>query len=91
MAPTCILRLKMSYATMLGCGERHEAVTRRCSENGADVDSKALDYRTPLSWAAENGHRGAPVVKAATQECANLHTNAPAGRTPLWWAARNEA
>jgi ankyrin repeat protein len=40
----------------VGCKNGHEAVVKLLLEKGAELESKDKDGRTPLSWAAENGH-----------------------------------
>jgi len=57
-------------------------------EKGAELDSKDRRGRTPLSWAAENGHEA--VVKLLLEKGAELDSNDNIyGRTPLSWAAMN--
>ena len=55
-------------------------------EKGADVGSKDKDGRTPLSWAAENGHEA--VVKLLVEKGANVDSKDNSGRTPLSLAAK---
>jgi ankyrin repeat protein len=40
----------------LAAEKRHEAVVKLLLEKGAELDSKDIGGRTPLSWAAVNGH-----------------------------------
>jgi len=54
---------------------------------GVDADSKDRDGRTPLSWAARNGHEA--VVKLLLEKGAELETKSSNGQTPLSWAARS--
>ena len=57
-------------------------------ETAVDVDSKDSKYgRTPLSWAAENGHEA--VVKLLLEKAADVDSKDNEGRTPLSWAAEN--
>jgi hypothetical protein len=64
------------------------AVVRLLRENKADVDAKDGWGRTPLSWAAENGHEAA--VKLLLDKGAELETkDTKYGQTPLSWAAEN--
>ena len=60
-------------------------------EKGADVESKDRHYgRTPLSWAAENGHEA--VVKLLLEKGADVESKDQTyGQTPLSWAARERA
>ena len=52
-----------------------------------DLDVKDSYGRTPLSWAAENGHEA--VVKLLLEKSAELESKDHHGWTPLLWAARN--
>ena len=52
-----------------------------------DLDVKDSYGRTPLSWAAENGHE--PVMKLLLEKGAELESMDRDGLTPLSWAARN--
>ena len=54
----------------------------------ADIDSKDSHGRTPLSWAARNGHEA--VVKLLLEKATDVGSNGSAyDQTPLWWAAEN--
>ena len=56
-------------------------------EHGHDANSRDSYGRTPLSWAASNGHE--VVVKLLLEKGAQLECNDKYGRTPLSWAAGN--
>ncbi|KAL5362033.1 hypothetical protein BJX96DRAFT_185764 [Aspergillus floccosus] len=51
----------------------------------ADLDLKDDFGRTPVSWAAANGHKG--VVEYLVEKGAGLETKTKHGRTPLLWAS----
>ena len=51
-------------------GAGDEAVVKLLLEKGADLDSKDNNGRTPLSWAARNGHDA--LVKLLFEEGADL-------------------
>ena len=55
--------------------------------NLVDANSKDEEGRTPLSWAAENGHEA--VVKLLLTRDAEADSKDENGRTPLSWAAEN--
>jgi ankyrin repeat protein len=56
-------------------------------KKGTELDSKDRRGRTPLSWAAENGHEA--VVKLLLEKGAELDSKDNIyGRTPLSWAAK---
>jgi ankyrin repeat protein len=52
---------------------------------GAEVDSKNKIGRTPLSWAAENGHK--PIVALLLNRGADLNfKDIDHGQSPISWA-----
>jgi hypothetical protein len=64
----------------------YQAVVKLLLEKGAELESKDEDYgRTPLSWAAGNGHEA--VVKLLLEKGAELECkDKNYGQTPLLWA-----
>ncbi|KAL2839007.1 hypothetical protein BJX68DRAFT_258999 [Aspergillus pseudodeflectus] len=52
-----------------------------------DVESKDFNGRTPLSWAAENGHEGVVQLLLETGKVDVDSKDSEYGRTPLSWAA----
>jgi hypothetical protein len=66
-----------------------DGVVKLLLEKDADIESKDSEYgRTPLSWAAENGHDG--VVKLLLEKDADIESkDSEYGQTPLSWAAEN--
>jgi ankyrin repeat protein len=53
-----------------------------------DVDAKDGDGRTPLCWAAHNGHEAIVRLLVATSKV-DVNVKDADGRTPLSWAAEN--
>ncbi|KAJ6439188.1 NACHT domain-containing protein [Purpureocillium lavendulum] len=63
-----------------------QAVVKLLLEKGADVKAKDTDYgRTPLSWAAENGHE--VTVRLLLDNGPDIEAQDNYGRTPLSLAA----
>ena len=57
-------------------------------QDSIDSDSKDRNNRTPLSWAAENGHNG--IVKLLlARDAVDPDSKDDDGGTPLSWAAEN--
>jgi ankyrin repeat protein len=63
------------------------AVEELLLENGIEVDSKSQNGRTPLWYAAGNGHEA--VVKLLLDKGVDVDSRDNDGRTPLLWAAEN--
>ena len=64
----------------------HEAVVKQLLERGVDPDFKDIDGRTPLSWAAEKGHK--EVVKLLlAKDGVDPDSKDSKNQTPLSWAA----
>ena len=64
------------------------AVDRLFGGRYVNPDSQSVSGRTPLSWAAGNGHEG--VVKLLLwRKDINPNSSFDFGQTPLLWAARN--
>ncbi|TPX14029.1 uncharacterized protein E0L32_000423 [Thyridium curvatum] len=57
------------------------------SQDDINIDAEDASGRTPLSWAAENGHEA--VIKLLLEKDAAVDIADEYGRTPLSWAVRN--
>jgi ankyrin repeat protein len=55
---------------------------------GVNPDSKDKDGRTPLSWAAEKGHKVSVKILLSKIDSVNPNVRDKYGHTPLWWAAK---
>ena len=53
----------------------------------ANIESKDIEHRTPLSWASENGHEA--VVKLLLDKNADIESKNKHDQTPLSWAVEN--
>ena len=76
--------------TLLHMGSKHgytSTVAMAIPTNETNIDPKDSYRRTPLSWAAENGHEA--VVKLLLEKGADLESRDSTGRTPLSRAAEN--
>ena len=73
----------LSIASRYGLSSIIEAMIR--SGEAFDVNSKDLYGQTPLSWAAEEGHKA--TVQLLTEKGAEVDVKDDEGRTPLSWAA----
>ncbi|MBC6402962.1 MAG: ankyrin repeat domain-containing protein, partial [Hyphomonadaceae bacterium] len=58
-----------------------------CLAAGADVNARDSDDKTPLHWAAQNGH--AETVAALARAGADVNARDSDDKTPLHWAAQN--
>ncbi|KAH7008750.1 ankyrin repeat-containing domain protein [Ilyonectria destructans] len=63
------------------------AILERRGQSGINIDAKDSHGRTPLSWAAENGHEA--VVRLLVDRGAHTEAADKKGRTPLLRAAKN--
>jgi ankyrin repeat protein len=65
-----------------------KAVVKLLLDNGAEVDSKDIEYGgTPLSWAAEKGHEA--VVRLLLDNGAEVDSKDKSAQTLLSWAAES--
>ncbi|OWT42487.1 Ankyrin repeat-containing protein [Pochonia chlamydosporia 170] len=62
-----------------------QVILQSAYQVGADVELKDSYSRTPLSWAAEEGHEA--VVKLLLDKGADVEPKGSHGQTPLWRAA----
>ena len=78
--------LSLSRRTLLSrAAANGREVVKLLLEEGAELESKDNDHRTPLSWASANGHEA--VVKLLLEQGAELESKDNEGRTPLLRAA----
>ncbi|KAI8674488.1 hypothetical protein NCS57_00346700 [Fusarium keratoplasticum] len=63
------------------------AILERTDQVGINIDAKDSHDRTPLLWAATNGHEA--VVRLLLDRGAHTEAADKDGRTPLWRAATN--
>ena len=66
--------------------EGQEVVVQQLLDNGAELNSKDMNGRTPLSWAAENGHEAVVKLLLGRDDVA-ADSQDTYGQTPLSWAA----
>jgi ankyrin repeat protein len=73
---------------LLSAKQGHVAIMRLLLKVGAKVNVRDATRRTPLSWAAGNGHEA--VVQLLTEHYdIDVNLSDESGRTPLFWAAGN--
>ena len=85
--PTIVCPLRFSGIHVIAYFGLSETMAYLCKE-GRDVELKDEDGRTPLSWAAAEGHEG--VVRILIkQHDVDINANDEGGQTPLSWAAKN--
>ncbi|KAK9446348.1 Pfs, NB-ARC and Ankyrin domain protein [Metarhizium brunneum] len=69
-------------------GDEAMIVAFLLASDKGDLESRNNDERTPLSWAAENGHEAVVELLLDTGR-ANVEAKDTVGQTPLSWAAQN--
>ena len=77
-------RTPLSYASGAGSYMVTELLLR---DNRVSTDNRDIMGRTPLSWAAANGHD--IVVKQLLETDVDVDAQGASGQTPLSWAAEN--
>ena len=61
----------------------HAKIAELLIQNGAIVDAKDKDSKTPLHYAAENGEIGLEVTKVLLDHGAEMNAKSKDGKTPL--------
>jgi len=89
-----LLMVSVLVSSSLLCGDIHEAAeagslgrVKALVEDGVDVNSQDGFGRTPLHWAAWNGHR--EVAELLLSQGAQVDAQDEDNETPLHWAAFN--
>ncbi|KFY04044.1 hypothetical protein V490_00014 [Pseudogymnoascus sp. VKM F-3557] len=73
---------------MLGCTTWARSDSSIFLEEGADIQAKDSSSLTPLSWAAQKGHKS--IVKLLMEKGAEVDAeDRDFGQTPLFWALEN--
>jgi hypothetical protein len=87
----------MAFALQAASFKGHQEIVQLLLDRGADINtqggnvglkSKSQFGRTPLSWAAGNGHEGVVKLLLETGKV-DVESKHRFGRTPLSWAAGN--